>query len=147
MTIHRYSSIVSPCLLMVYGHPRAMFHSAMLDSLDSSIIHMNKRCLSVTKNSRSTYTIKFTDGTSHEAEVIIGADGIRSAVRESIIETDQRYPVYTGTTAYRGLIKRERLNEAGFKTHLERPICFLGTHKVVLLLHSLSRICLIVVKQ
>lgn len=132
---------------MVYGHPRAMFHSAMLDSLDSSIIHMNKRCLSVTKNSRSTYTIKFTDGTSHEAEVIIGADGIRSAVRETIIETNQRYPVYTGTTAYRGLIKRERLNEAGFKTHLERPICFLGTHKVVLLLHSLSRICLIVVKQ
>lgn len=108
-----------------------MFHSVMLDSLDRSIIHMNKRCASVAKNSKaSTYTITFTDGTSHEADIVIGADGIKSVVRESIVGGEQQYPVFTGTTAYRNLITREELDNAGFKTRLERPICFLGTRKV-----------------
>lgn len=100
---------------------------------------MSKRCVSVSANTESSiYTIGFADGTSHEADLIIGADGIKSTVRESVIKSDHLYPVYTGTTAYRSLIKRESLNKAGFKTHLERPICFLGAHKVILFIQVQS---------
>ncbi|KAE9402941.1 FAD/NAD-P-binding domain-containing protein [Gymnopus androsaceus JB14] len=119
ITIHRYS--MSFCLDQYWFTNITGLHFIL------------KRCVSVSANTESSiYTIGFADGTSHEADLIIGADGIKSTVRESVIKSDHLYPVYTGTTAYRSLIKRESLNKAGFKTHLERPICFLGAHKYLI---------------
>lgn len=50
----------------------------------------------------------FKDGTTAEADVVIGADGIKSTVRRLLFGEDEgRRVVFTGTIAYRGLVKYE----------------------------------------
>lgn len=68
-------------------------------------------------------TLHFKDGSTAECDVLIGADGIKSAVRNLMFsnlakegkitseEATQRNPVWSGTVAYRGLISKERLAE------------------------------------
>lgn len=50
--------------------------------------------------------IDFTDGTTVEADIVIGCDGIHSALRAQFI-TDN--PRYSGIVAYRGLVEISKL--------------------------------------
>ena len=45
--------------------------------------HLSKRCVSVRRGERNAgrAVLLFADGSTHEADVVIGADGIKSAVR------------------------------------------------------------------
>ncbi len=51
--------------------------------------------------------LSFADGTSHEAEVVIGCDGIRSAVRKSVFGGEG--PRHVGTVCWRSLVPAEAL--------------------------------------
>jgi salicylate hydroxylase len=96
--------------------------------VDPNITHFNKRCTSISKSSTRS-TVHFSDGSTHEADVIIGADGIKSAVRGSVV-TD-KHLAFTNTVAYRGLVSAQTLKDAGFKTNASvRPINFVGNDKV-----------------
>jgi len=53
----------------------------------------------------------FANGTKTEADIVIGADGIRSKVREFVI--DDEPPQFAGAAAYRAIFPAERLR--GFK--------------------------------
>ena len=77
-------------------------------------------------------TVYFEDGTTYEADIVLGADGIKSAVRAAVLQEDAPCPVvYANTYCYRGLISVEDIRDAGVKTELtERPVCFLGVDKV-----------------
>ncbi|KAK0477221.1 salicylate hydroxylase [Armillaria luteobubalina] len=125
------------------GIYRPVFLDAVAGLLDPSIIHFNKRCLYVTSMETST-VISFTDGTKHEADVVIGADGIRSVTRNYVVdESVQRHMVFTNTIAYRGLIPLEDLKAAGLQTQLStRPIMFVGLdkHFVIYPIHGDKRI-------
>ena len=99
-------------------------------------IHTSKRLLSYTEDESSTaIVLTFADGTTAEADVLIGADGIHSAVRARMYEVahakeclgagaegaesspDWRTcsrckaaaPVWSGLHAYRCLISTEKL--------------------------------------
>ena len=73
------------------------------------ILHTNKQCKGVQRNdSTGKMTIKFQDGKNAEADLVIAADGIHSAVRSSYI-TDNA--VFSGIIAYRGLIDINRIYE------------------------------------
>lgn len=63
--------------------------------------------------------------------MVIGADGIKSVVRDAVTEKDSNLLRFTDTVAYRGLIPTETLKLAGVKTDLvSRPVCFVGMRRV-----------------
>lgn len=58
---------------------RAKFLEALAEIIDTTLTtaHFNKRCVSV-ENPSSQPVIHFADGTTHETDLVLGADGIRS---------------------------------------------------------------------
>lgn len=112
------------------GIHRAAFLDALVDLLDPSITHLNKRCVSISKSSTKSI-VHFTDGSTHEADVIIGADGIKSAVRNAVVPGNRL--VFTNSVAYRGLVPTKTLWDAGVKTDFsEWSINFVGSGKHVI---------------
>ncbi|KAF9225008.1 FAD/NAD(P)-binding domain-containing protein [Gyrodon lividus] len=106
---------------------RADFHGVLLAHLPKSCKSYNsKRLVSYTQPelaSNSLITLTFADGTTSACNVLIGADGIKSAVRGCMMrEIAQNLsgdtaaaalscidPVWSGATAYRTLINAEHL--------------------------------------
>ena len=105
----------------------------MEELLDPSVSHFNKRCTKVESHQNGN-TIYFSDGTSAETDLVIGADGIKSAVRSSILGGNREggdNMVFTNTVAYRGLVPTETLKKAGIKTVLDnKPLCWVGQNRV-----------------
>ncbi len=62
---------------------RATLHKILLGHLKGTPIHLNKKLKSLTQ-SNNQVDLVFEDGTTHTAAIVIGADGIYSAVRKSI---------------------------------------------------------------
>jgi salicylate hydroxylase len=50
--------------------------------------------------------LTFADGTTHRADLVVGADGIHSVVRESLVRDT---PVFSGLGVFRGLVLVDRL--------------------------------------
>ena len=67
----------------------------------AATLHTNKRCMKLSEPSPDTITLHFADSTTATANLVIGADGIHSAVRAQFA-TDE--PVYGGMIAYRATI-------------------------------------------
>jgi 6-hydroxynicotinate 3-monooxygenase len=63
------------------------------------------------KETGSAMTLVFENGVTTEADIVIGADGIRSKVREFLLGTE--LPRFVGAVAYRAIFATKRLN--GFK--------------------------------
>lgn len=106
---------------------------ALVKKIDPKKAHFNKRCTHIsTSESSRDLVIHFEDGTIYEADVVLGADGIKSAVRGAVIGQDAQNPVvYSNTACYRGLVPVEDIRAAGVVTELtERPVCFIGLDKV-----------------
>ena len=58
--------------------------------------------------------LKFANGDIDEASILVGADGIKSVVREHVLEPlypDQAEPVYAGSYCYRGVIPTTEAEE------------------------------------
>jgi salicylate hydroxylase len=94
----------------LYGEGTYTVHRADLaDAIASAVprgaLRLGKRCTSVTvRDDRAV--LAFADGTSAEADVVIGADGVHSAVRGAI--TEPAPATYSGICAFRGLVPAER---------------------------------------
>ena len=59
---------------------------------------------------RRRAVLTFADGSNADADVVIGADGIRSAVRESLFGPDA--PRFTGHIVWRGLVPERACRRA-----------------------------------
>lgn len=96
--------------------------------LDSNVVHFNKRCVDIiTENGQKI--LHFADGTTHTTDLVIGADGIKSVVRQFV--TGDINLKFTGTVAYRGLIMADDLKQAGVRTEISaRPLSWVGIDKV-----------------
>ncbi|MFM9971986.1 MAG: FAD-dependent monooxygenase [Burkholderiales bacterium] len=93
-----------------YGASALTIHRAdMLDLLQRKIpdvaVHLGAACTAV-ESDKNTAIARFANGSEVEADVIIGADGIHSAVRESLFGPDK--PAFTGCICWRGLVPIER---------------------------------------
>jgi salicylate hydroxylase len=92
-----------------YHLHRADFHQLLLDkvrAMDPACIALNAKVVGFTETGRGV-SVRLADGTQVSGEVLVGADGIKSAVRRAIAgETPARY---TGYVAWRVMVPREKL--------------------------------------
>jgi salicylate hydroxylase len=89
-----------------YGAPYYSFHRAdLLDALasglDHSAIHLGHRLTGLEERSDRIILI-FANGARVEAEFVIAADGVRSAIRQALYGDDN--PTYTGQMVWRALL-------------------------------------------
>ncbi|SNY97791.1 salicylate 1-monooxygenase [Halomonas sp. hl-4] len=118
---------------------RADFLDAIVANLPEGIAHFGKRCVEVKQDGDSA-TAYFDDGTHFTGDVIIGFDGIKSAVRRHVLPPEQYgeiTPFWSGTYAYRGMIPTEELEAAlvakgGEKRLALVPQMYLGKDRHIL---------------
>ena len=89
-----------------YGAPYYTFHRAdLLDALASGLdhgaIHLDHRLTGIAERS-DRIGLAFANGTEVEAEIVIGADGVRSVIRQALYGDDN--PTYTGQMVWRALL-------------------------------------------
>jgi salicylate hydroxylase len=89
-----------------YGAPYYTFHRAdLLDALasglDHSAIHLGHRLTGLEERS-DRIVLAFADRAEGEAEIVIGADGVRSVIRRALYGDDN--PTYTGQMVWRALL-------------------------------------------
>ncbi len=89
-----------------FGAPHLTVHRADLlailaRTLPEQNVRTGERCIAVSPGTK-TAVARFADGGEFEADVIVGADGIHSAVRASLFGPEQ--PRFTGCVCYRGLV-------------------------------------------
>ena len=94
-----------------FGAPLCSFHRADLLAvlaapLPDSAIRLDARCVAIETKGASA-AAHFVDGTSIEADIVVGADGIHSLVRASLFGEDS--PHFTGCMCWRGLVPVERI--------------------------------------
>ncbi|SPJ72163.1 related to salicylate 1-monooxygenase [Fusarium torulosum] len=92
---------------------RAKFLHALASIVPDGIVQFGKRLVRVSERGESTL-LHFADGTTANADCVIGADGVHSNMRKHLLgaATPEAAPVFSGIVAYRGLIPMEHANEA-----------------------------------
>ncbi|ORY96061.1 hypothetical protein BCR41DRAFT_390721 [Lobosporangium transversale] len=68
---------------------RSLFHQLLFRQIPSDRIHMNKRVLSMQQNEHGV-RLQFSDGSSADGDILVGADGAYSAVRQSLYQSLKR---------------------------------------------------------
>jgi salicylate hydroxylase len=110
-----------------YNVHRADFLNLLFAALPKGTVNLGHRCTRLTEDG-DRVQLSFANGASAEADVVIGADGIRSVVQREI-GLESR-PTSEGTMAYRGLVAAERLSWAH---ELKNPALWLGSGRSFLL--------------
>ncbi|MCK0150127.1 FAD-dependent monooxygenase [Marivita sp. S6314] len=92
-----------------YGAPQLTIHRADLlealrDRLPADRLQLGKAVSGVVTDDTSA-TVTFDDGSEQAFDLVVGADGIHSAVRTALWGQD--HPKYTGMVSYRGVFPRE----------------------------------------
>jgi salicylate hydroxylase len=90
----------------MYGMHRADLLNMLAASLPAGIIRTGYRCIGFEQDTDAA-RLKFANGETVEADVVIAADGIHSALQKYVVEP--KPPEYSGVRAYRGLIPSEKL--------------------------------------
>jgi salicylate hydroxylase len=103
----------SPMFLMHRGDLHAMLVDAVRE-LKPSVIHLNARCADF-EQSDTQVQLRLEDGTEVIGDILIGADGIHSRVRQKLF--GPATPKFTEILAWRGIAAMERL-----PPHLRSPV-------------------------
>ena len=110
-----------------YNVHRADFLNLLFAALPKGTVNLGHRCTRLSEDSDRVH-LSFANGASAEADVVVGADGIRSVVQREI-GLESR-PTSEGTMAYRGLIPAERF---AWAQELRDPALWLGSGRSFLL--------------
>ncbi|WP_231752169.1 MULTISPECIES: salicylate 1-monooxygenase [unclassified Pseudomonas] len=112
---------------------RADFLDVLASELPDGIAQFGKRAVRVEQDGNQAHVF-FTDGSSHSCDILIAADGIKSSIRDHVLERlgqPLASPRFSGTCAYRGMIDSQQLRETyrarGLDEHLVNvPQMYLG---------------------
>lgn len=86
---------------------RGEFQQVLADALPSDALHLGRSCVGATEHTDGVH-VEFADGTTVDADLVVGADGIHSRLQGTV--TAPTEPVSEGIMAYRGLIPAERVH-------------------------------------
>ena len=75
-------------------------HLAILDKLEPGTVAIERRLTDIKVDGRGAH-MRFADGSSADADVVIGADGVNSRVREAVVGPSKAR--FTGAVAHRAL--------------------------------------------
>lgn len=100
-----------------YVTHRSDLHRILSEGARPSHIHLGKRCTRVELRHDSV-GLSFGDGTSAEADVVVGCDGIRSAVRAHVFGGEG--PSYVGTMCWRALAPSDALPKDCHDRHVNQ---------------------------
>jgi salicylate hydroxylase len=89
-----------------FGAPYRVVHRAGLiealrDLLPSDAVRLGRRCV-LARQTRDGAELVFDDGTREHADVVVGADGIHSTVREAVVPPVPAH--FSGLAAYRCIV-------------------------------------------
>ena len=101
---------------------RADLLALLIAKLPDSVFHLGADCTGAETRAGAAVA-HFADGTSVDADVVIGADGIHSAVRDSIFGHIE--PRFTGCICWRGLVPGEALPDPAFARQM---VAWWGPH-------------------
>ena len=94
---------------------RADLLDTLLAPLPDNIVHLDAACTGVETGDVGAVA-RFGDGTAVEADIVVGADGIHSAVRDSLFGPIE--PRFTGCICWRGLVPREALSDPRYAAEM-----------------------------
>ncbi|GAT19461.1 salicylate hydroxylase [Aspergillus luchuensis] len=89
---------------------RADFLAALVALVPPEIVHFGKRLNQLTETTDGV-RLQFEDGTIAMADVVVGCDGIKSKVKESMLpeESAAKQPRYSGMYAYRAVFDMDEM--------------------------------------
>lgn len=95
-----------PQLVERYGAPFFAFHrgdlqDVLVSALQPGTFHCGKRVVGLDTRGDAV-RLAFADGTSADADAVVGADGVHSKVRDLLLGTHR--PTYHGLAAYRAIL-------------------------------------------
>jgi salicylate hydroxylase len=114
-TLQRAS--LNPLCEQLYGAPHVTIHRAdLLDVIAAGFpaerVHLGHRLVGLADYG-DALEARFDNGAHIRADVLVGADGIHSAVRAALFGEED--PQFAGCVAYRGLVPAERIADLGLE--------------------------------
>jgi salicylate hydroxylase len=94
------------CGAPYFGIHRADLQRILSGALAGAGLHLGHALTGIEEHG-GTMRLSFANGATAEADLVVGADGVRSRVRRFITGGDDT--VYSGTSAFRGIVPVERL--------------------------------------
>jgi salicylate hydroxylase len=108
-------SPLGEAVVEAFGFPHYQMHradvlSTLVGALSEDRVHVGHRFTGLSERGKRVEA-RFDNGARVETDVLVGADGIHSAVRGALFGPES--PRFTGCVAYRGLVPADRLRHLG----------------------------------
>lgn len=113
---------------------RGDLQALQCDQLKPGTLHFGKKLVRLDDNGTDVM-LEFEDGTSVRADIVIGADGINSKVREALLGFEK--PNYSGWVGHRALISAEKLKK--FDLEFEDCVKWWGPDRHIMVYYTTGR--------
>jgi salicylate hydroxylase len=101
-SVARYGS---PYITIHRGDLHGVIARALLQA-KPDVIHLDRKCIGLSQ-SPDAVELRFEGGDPVSAQIVVGADGVHSVVRETLFGATK--PQFCGITAWRGVLPRDRV--------------------------------------